>query len=150
MGHSLCLVTVHIVFSTKDRTPWLTKEVQPRVWGYLSSVLYNMGCRDITIGGIEDHIHAMCNLGKQCAAAALMQELKGDSSKWIKTIDKKLQKFSWQVGYGMFSVNPNDRESLRLYIQTQEEHHKTETFKEEYVRLLREHNVPFDEEYLWD
>jgi REP element-mobilizing transposase RayT len=150
MSHSLCLVSVHIVFSTKDRTPWLTKDLQPRVWGYLSTVLYNMGCRDITIGGIEDHIHALCNLGKQCAPAILMRDLKADSSKWIKTIDEKLRKFSWQAGYGMFSVNPNERGTVRNYISNQEEHHREETFKEEYVRLLKEHNVDFDERYLWD
>jgi len=90
MSHSLCLVSVHIVFSTKDRTAWLTEDAQPRVWGYLSSILYNMGCRDITIGGIEDHIHGLCNLGKQFAPAILMRDLKADSSKWIKTIDMKL------------------------------------------------------------
>ncbi|HUG11573.1 MAG TPA: IS200/IS605 family transposase [Opitutaceae bacterium] len=150
MTHSLCLVTVHIVFSTKDRQPLLTKEFQPRVWAYLSKILHNMGCTDITIGGIEDHIHALCNLGKQCKPALLMQDLKSDSSKWTKELDPKLSDFYWQTGYGMFSVSSSHREAVRAYIETQEEHHKTEDFKEEYLRMLSEHNIAVDERYLWD
>ena len=115
-----------------------------------SIVLHNAGCRDITIGGIEDHIHAMCNLSKQLAPARLIQDLKADSSKWIKTLNDVLHDFHWQVGYGMFSVAANDKENLRNYILNQEEHHRTETFQDEYRRLLREHNVEVDERYLWD
>jgi len=93
MTHSLCVVPVHIVFSTKDRNPWMTKEVQPQIWGYLSQVLHTMGCSEITVRGVEDHMHGLCHLGKHYAPKVLMQKLKGDSSQWIKTLDSSLAKF---------------------------------------------------------
>jgi REP element-mobilizing transposase RayT len=128
----------------------MTKEVQLRIWGYLSEVLHTMGCSEITVRGVDDHVHGLCNLGKHHAPKVLMQRLKGDSSQWIKTLDPSLAEFCWQAGYGMFGVDPNDRDVVLQYILNQEEHHKQETFKEEYLRLLREHNVEVDERYLWD
>src|SRR5262245_29932949 len=121
MTHSLCIVSVHIVFSTKDRHKWLTKKVQPQMWSYLSEVLCNMGCREIVVRGVEDHVHALSNLGKRCAPAALIQDLKADSSKWVKTLDDALASFYWQTGYGMFSVGPRERDIVRDYILRQEE-----------------------------
>jgi putative transposase len=79
-----------------------------------------------------------------------IKELKRDSSKWIKTIGPDLGDFSWQAGYGAFSVSPSHIEDLREYIANQEEHHKTETFQEEFLRILKKYGVEYDERYLWD
>ena len=120
------------------------------MWNYLSTVLYNMGCREITVRGVEDHVHSLANLGKRCEPATLIQDLKSESSKWVKTLDDALAHFYWQTGYGMFSVGARERDIVREYILRQEEHHKTETFQDEYRRLLRENNIEIDERYLWD
>jgi len=150
MTHSLCIVPVHIVFSTKDRIALMTEEVQPRIWDYLAAILDTMGSHEITVRSVEDHIHALCNLGKHDAPKDVMQKLKGDSSKWIKTLDSSLADFAWQTGYGMFGVSPKERGRVLDYVLNQKEHHKNETFQEEFLRLLREHNIEVDERYLWD
>jgi len=79
-----------------------------------------------------------------------MEILKKDSSKFVKTLDPNLQKFHWQDGYGLFSISPSHFEAVRKYILNQEEHHKKETFQEEYLRILKKYRAPYDEQYLWD
>ena len=150
MPQSLHVLSVHIVFSTKERRPWLSKDIQPRLWAYQSRILQNLECHSITIGGVEDHVHVSCNLTKKVAAMKVVEILKKDSSKFVKTLDPDLGLFHWQDGYGLFSVSPSHVEGLRQYILNQEEHHKTESFQEEFMRLLRKYRVSFDEKYLWD
>lgn len=150
MPQSLHLLGAHIVFSTKDRQPWLTKEIRPRVWAYLSRILQNLECHSITVGGVEDHIHILCNLTKKHATMKVMEVVKKDSSKFLKTLDPKLASFHWQDGYALFGVSPSHREAVHKYILNQEEHHRSETFREEVLRFLKRYGVEDDERYLWD
>lgn len=150
MPQSLHILSTHIVFSTKERRPWLTADIRPRVWAYLSRILQNLECHSITVGGVEDHIHVLCNLTKKHAPMKVLEVLKKDSSKFVKTLDLHLRDFHWQDGYGLFSVSPSHFEAVRKYILTQEEHHHKETFQEEVLRLLLRYRVQYDERYLWD
>lgn len=150
MPQSFHILSAHIVFSTKERRPWLHDIARPRVWAYLSGILQKMDCHAITVGGVADHTHILCNLPKKHATALLMEELKRDSSKWIKQEFSDLQDFHWQTGYGLFSVSPAHREAVRHYILKQEEHHRKEDFKTEYLRVLKKYQSPYDERYLWD
>jgi REP element-mobilizing transposase RayT len=150
MPQSLHVLSVHIVFSTKERRPWVSKDLQARLWAYQSRILQNLECHSITIGGVEDHVHVACHLSKKVAPIKVLEILKKDSSKFIKTLRNDLTAFHWQDGYGLFSVSPSHEEALRQYIGDQEEHHKKETFREEFVRLLQKYQVQFDERYLWD
>ena len=150
MPQSLHLLSVHIVFSTKERRPWLHREIRPRVWAYQSRILQNLECYSMTIGGVEDHVHIACQLTKKTAPMKVLEILKKDSSKFVKTLAPELSAFHWQDGYGLFSVSPSHVEGLRQYILNQEEHHKTESFQEEFLRLLKKYQVPYDERYLWD
>jgi REP-associated tyrosine transposase len=150
MPQSLHILTSHIIFSTKERRRWLTADIRPRVWAYLSRILQNLECHSITVGGVEDHIHALCNLTKKHAPMKVLEVLKKDSSKFVKTLDRSLGGFRWQDGYGLFSVSPSHREAVHKYILNQEEHHKKETFQEEFLRILNEYGVEYDERYLWD
>ena len=150
MPQSLHVLSAHIIFSTKARHPWLSPDIRQRVWAYQSRILQNLECYSITIGGVDDHIHILCNLTKKTAPTKVMELLKKDSSKFVKTLRNDLAAFHWQDGYGLFSVSPSHAGALRDYINHQEEHHKTESFKEELLRILMKYQVPYDERYLWD
>jgi REP element-mobilizing transposase RayT len=150
MPQSLHILSVHIIFSTKDRRPWLTTNIRERVWAYQSRILQNLECNSITIGGVGDHVHVLCNLTKKFATAKVLEIVKKDSSKFIKTLDSSLRDFHWQDGYGLFSVSASHFEAVKKYILDQEEHHKKETFQEEYLRILKKYGAPYDERYLWD
>lgn len=150
MPQSLHALGAHIVFSTKGRVPNLAEPFRSRSQAYIATVLQDMGCRGIAIGGVEDHVHVLCLLTKSHSSTAVLQKVKQESSKVIKTFDPRLSDFHWQSGYGMFGVSPRDFPMIREYVSRQEEHHKRETFQEEFRRLLEEAGVEFDERYVWD
>jgi len=130
MPQSLHILSAHIIFATKGRRPWLTTNIRERVWAYQSRILQNLECNSITIGGIADHVHVLCNLTKKFSTAKVLEILKKDSSKFVKTLDSSLDEFHWHDGYGLFSVSPSHFEAIRKYILDQDEHHKRETFQE--------------------
>ena len=150
MPQSLHILSTHIVFSTKDRRPCLTPNLRKRVWAYQSRILQNLECNSITIGGVADHVHILCNLTKKFPTVKVLEILKKDSSKFVKELDLNLRDFHWQDGYGLFSVSPSHFEAVKKYVLNQEEHHKTETFQEELLRILNKYHVAYDERYLWD
>ena len=150
MPQSLHVLSAHIIFSTKRHHPWLTSNVRERVWAYQSRILQNLECSSITISGVADHVHVLCNLTKKFPTAKVLEILKKDSSKFVKTLDSSLGDFHWQDGYGLFSVSPSHFDPVRKYILNQEEHHKRETFQEEYLRILKRYRAAYDERYLWD
>jgi putative transposase len=151
MPQSLAQIYLHLVFSTKDRVPFLQDEaIRDEIHNYLGGTCNKLGCPSLRVGGVEDHVHILCRLGRGIEVADLFQGLKHDSSLWIKTKSKSLTDFHWQNGYGAFSVSPGHVEALRIYIANQEEHHRTETFQEEYRRLLKIYGLEWDERYVWD
>jgi REP element-mobilizing transposase RayT len=150
MPQSLHVLSAHIIFSTKDRRQLITPAIRGRLWAYQSRLLQNMECDSITVGGVADHVHILCNLTKKFSTVKVLEILKKDSSKFAKTLDSGLREFQWQDGYGLFGVSPSHFEPARKYILNQEPHHKKETFQEEYLRILRKYRAPYDERYLWD
>ena len=150
MPQSLHVLSTHIVFFTKDRRPWLSEDIRPQVWAYMSRILQNLECKSITIGGVDDHIHVLCALTKKYAPMKVLEILKKDSSKFIKTLRDDLRGFHWQDGYGLFSVSPSHLEAVRKYVLSQESHHRKETFQDELRRILKKYNAEYDERYLWD
>jgi REP element-mobilizing transposase RayT len=104
----------------------------------------------LRVGGAEDHVHILCRLSKTLDIATLIRELKRESSKWIKEENPLLADFYRQNGYGAFSVSPSHVEALIAYIINQEEHHRRETFQDEFRRLCKKYGVAIDERYVWD
>jgi putative transposase len=150
LGQSLVQIYVHIVFSTKNRQPMLRDlTVRERLHAYLSGVCKNQSSPAITVGGAEDHVHLLCRLGKSIGIAELIRELKKDSSAWAKS-ELSVPNFYWQTGYGAFSISPAHIQSLKAYIADQEEHHRKESFQDEFRRLCRKYGVEIDEKYVWD
>ncbi|NOY40862.1 MAG: IS200/IS605 family transposase [Planctomycetes bacterium] len=151
MPQSLVQIYVHIVFSTKHRTPFLKDEAfRGRTHRYLAGICRNLKTPALIVGGVEDHVHILCRLGKTIDIADLIRDLKRDSSKWVKAEQPRLAEFHWQQGYGAFSISPSHVEDLKLYIANQEEHHRQETFQEEFRRLCKKYGMEIDERYVWD
>jgi putative transposase len=150
MPQSLSKVIVHIIFSTKDRESWLGLDVRPRMHAYLATVCRDLGAEVVRVGGVADHVHIVTTLPRTVSQAQLIEQIKKVSSKWIKKLDARYRGFFWQRGYGAFSVSPSQLEAVVQYVDTQQEHHRTRTFQEEYRELLHKHGLDFDERYVWD
>jgi REP element-mobilizing transposase RayT len=150
MPQSLSKVYVHLTFSTKNRHPLIDANIKTSLWEYLGGICRGLECNPVQIGGVSDHVHILCLLSKKIAQMKLIEEVKKQSSKWIKTKGAQYAGFYWQDGYGIFSVNPTETDVVTNYIKNQEEHHKRRTFKEEFVLFLKKYKIDYDEKYLWD
>jgi putative transposase len=150
MPQSLCKVILHIIFSTKNREPWLDSDVRPRMHPYVATICRDLAAEFVHVGGMADHVHVVITLPRTLSQAELIEQIKKTSSKWIKALDARYRGFSWQRGYSAFSVSPSQLEAVLEYVDTQQEHHRTRTFRAEYRELLRRHGVGCDERYVWD
>lgn len=117
---------------------------------YLGGACKELDCPVLIVGGYTDHVHILCMLSKKIALMTLVQKVKANSSKWMKTKDRSLENFFWQDGYGAFSVNPKGVDVVTNYIKNQHKHHSKKGFKEEFIGLLKKHQVDYDEAYVWD
>ena len=151
MPQSLARVLVHIVFSTKNRYPFLAdKNTRYEMHKYLGGTCNELECPVLTVGGVADHVHILCALSRNLSIAKVVGDIKRGSSKWIKTKGRMLTKFAWQNGYGVFSVGESEVERVRQYIVGQEDHHRKKIFQDEYRSFLEECGVEYDERYVWD
>lgn len=148
MPQSLANVLVHVVFSTKDRTPCLTSDLRQELFPYMGGVLRNIECPVLQIGGVEDHVHILLRLSRTLSLAQLVEKSKTSTSKWIKT--KGPTSFAWQAGYGAFSVGQSEADRVIRYIHAQAEHHRTLSFQDELRALFAEAGIAFDERFVWD
>ena len=141
-------ILYQIVFSTKNREHTLTDNHREDLYKYIWGVLKNKNCHLYRIGGVSDHIHIITHLHPSISLASLIKDIKIASSENIKTL-QLFQKFNgWQDGYGAFTYSFKDKDLLIEYVKNQEQHHKIKSFKEEFIELLHEHGVEFDEKYL--
>jgi REP element-mobilizing transposase RayT len=150
MPQSLSKVILHIIFSTKDREPWIDSSVRPRLHAYLATICRDLGGQTLRVDGVADHVHIVTTLPRTLSQAQMIEQVKKTSSKWVKILDPRYRGFFWQRGYGAFSVSVSQLDAVLQYLQTQEEHHRTRTFQEEYRELLRRHEIEFDERYVWE
>jgi REP element-mobilizing transposase RayT len=150
MPQSLARILVHLIFSTKNRAPLLSLDLQAELHPYLSTVLNNDGCPAIEAGGVEDHVHLLFGLSRTLTVAQVVENVKTSSSKWIKKQDASLSHFYWQAGYGAFSVSQSNAAAVVHYIQNQAEHHRRESFQDEFRKFLRRHQITYDEKHVWD
>jgi putative transposase len=150
MPQSLSAVLLHVIFSTKNREPWLDRDLRPRMHAYLAPICRDLGTELVHAGGVSDHVHIVMTLPRTVSQAEMIEQIKKTSSKWIKALDRRFCGFFWQRGYAAFSVSPSQLKAVLKYVEGQEEHHRTRTFQEEYRELLRKHAVNFDERYVWD
>ncbi len=145
MPQSYGPVYLHIVFGTKDRENVLTPQLHTDFARYITPILHESRARLITEGGMPDHVHLLIDLGRESSVASVLREIEAKSSAWLR---KQLGKqFSWQGGYGVFSVSPENLKNVVSYIENQEEHHRQRSFKEEFEEMLRAAGIGFDPKY---
>ena len=150
MPQSLAQIYVHIVFSTKERYPFIQPDIEPQLYAYMADTIKRSDGIPCLINGTADHVHVLSTFPRTVTLAKYIEEVKRPSSRWIKTKGGMYEKFAWQNGYGAFSVSSSKVDAVKRYIAGQKEHHRTITFKEELLEFLKKYNVAYDERYLWD
>jgi REP element-mobilizing transposase RayT len=148
MPQSLTKIYLHIVFHIKNDSPRISVEDLERVHAYIGQLVNKTGCINLWVGGIEDHVHILCLLSRDETISHLVEEVKRNSSRWIKTIDDKYKHFAWQGGYACFSVSQSIKDKTLEYIKNQRTHHQHKSFAEEYKDFLKLYDIEFDERYL--
>ena len=149
MGSTLTNLVYHAVFSTKGRAPMIIPEIRDDLYRYMGGIVKREDCVLLQIGGISDHVHMVIRLKPIYPLSEIMKKVKGSSSKWINEHKRLVDKFAWQEGYGAFTVSESQIPVVIHYLQEQEKHHRNFSFKEEFIKILKRHNVDFDERYLW-
>jgi putative transposase len=150
MPQSYTQLLYHIVYSTKDRQPWLIPPIRERLYPYLGGAIRDEGGTALCIGGVDDHIHILARLRQDKAISAVIGAIKANSSGWIHREFSDLASFAWQAGYGAFTVSKSQQHRVGAYIEKQEEHHRRKPFKEKLIALLDAHQIEYDERYLWE
>jgi REP element-mobilizing transposase RayT len=150
MPQSLSRILVHLIFSTKNRSPFLLKPIRPELHKYMAGILDEWDSPGIIIGSVADHAHLLFCLSKNHALSKVVEQVKKGSSKWIKNQGLRYANFHWQAGYGAFSVSQSNVPRVKSYIAGQEEHHRTRNFQDELRAFLRRHQIAFDERYVWN
>ena len=149
MSQSLCKIYLHIVFHIKTTSPPIKEEHLERLHSYMGQLVNTTGCQTLYVGGVSDHVHLLCQLSKTETVAHLVEEVKRNSSRWIKTIDDGYQHFAWQGGYGAFSVSESVLPKTLNYVKNQKIHHAKTSFQDEYLNFLKLYKVEYDERYVF-
>lgn len=143
-------ILLHVVFSTKYRKPVLADAWRDELFAYIGGIVRDHKSALLQAGGIEDHIHLLLRIHPEFAISKTVQLLKANSSKWINEESKTKERFSWQRGYGAFSVSQFMFETVKRYIANQREHHRHLTFRDEYLQMLKKHRIEFEMKYVFE
>ena len=150
MSPSLSRLLIHLVFSTKNREPYLAPDLQSELFLHLGRDLEQIGCRPVRIAGTNDHVHLLFELSRTRTIAFVVETLKTSSAKWIKSQGEGYRDFYWQSGYGAFSVSQSEAARVDAYLRNQAQHHARMTYQAEFRALLERHGVEYDEKSVWD
>ena len=140
----------HIVFSTKHREPWITPDLEPRLYAFIGGIVRDQKGILFDIGGVADHVHLYTCLRPDTSVSDLTRHVKSRSSKWIHETFPTHSMFTWQEAYSAFTVSKSQEHAVKTYIAHQKEHHRKEDFKSELLRLLHAHEIDFEEKYVFD
>uniref|UniRef100_UPI00404843DD IS200/IS605 family transposase n=1 Tax=Mariniflexile sp. TaxID=1979402 RepID=UPI00404843DD len=149
MANTYTQIHIQTVFAVQDRQSLIKNEWKDELYKYITGIIQNNNNKVLQINGMPDHIHILFGMRPIQSLSDLMKQVKQDSSKWINNKGFVNGKFSWQAGFGAFSYSKSELPNVIKYIKNQEEHHKTATFEDEYLRLLKEFNIDFDERYIF-
>ena len=148
MSQSLCKIYLHIIFHVKTGSPLIEQEHLDQLHRYIGKLVNITGCQVLRVGGTGNHVHALVMFSKTETVAHVVEEMKRNSSRWIKTLSPGYEKFAWQGGYAAFSVSQSQVDMVIRYINNQAEHHKKQSFKDEYLAFLRLYKIEYDERYV--
>jgi putative transposase len=150
MPNTYSQITIHAVFAVKHRDNFITKEWRDDLHQYISGIITNKDAKSLAVGGWKDHVHILFGMPVTTSISDFMSTVKANSSKWINEQHFLKTKFQWQEGYGAFSYGRSQRDTVINYIMKQEEHHRTKSFKEEYLKMLNDFEVVYDNKYLFE
>ena len=150
MAQSLSMVIIHIIFSTKDRVPMIGEALRPRLHAFLAELARARGGNAYRVGGTADHVHIVTTLPRTITQSKLVEDVKRESSKWVKEQGPEHRGFYWQRGYGVFSLSRSHLAAAVEYVEGQEEHHRQKTFQDEFRAFLKRYGVEYDERYVWE
>jgi len=148
MPDSYTNLLYHIVFSTKDRQPLITDVYQVRLYDYIGGTIRGLGGISLGINGTEDHVHVLAKLRPDKAVSDVLRDLKANASGWMHDVFPELKDFSWQRGYGAFTVSESNVGKVQDYIARQKEHHQKRSFRDEFIEFLKANGVEYDERYI--
>jgi putative transposase len=140
----------HLVFSTKDRHPAIATAWETRLHEFMGGIIKDMKGKPVCINGMPDHVHILCYLHQSRSISEAVKNLKARSSRWLNEENVSNTHFNWQTKYGAFTVSKSQIEDTAQYVENQKEHHKTITFKEEFLNLLKKHEMSYDERFIWE
>ena len=149
MSQSLCKVYLHVIIHIKNTSSKIQEDHWGRLHSYIGQLVNTTGCQVICVGGVSDHVHLLCTLSRNETISHLVEEVKRNSSRWIKTIHKSYRHFSWQGGYAAFSVSESVVPKTMAYVRSQKEHHRKKTFHEEYLEFLKLYHIEYDERFVF-
>ncbi|MEJ7588530.1 MAG: IS200/IS605 family transposase [Ferruginibacter sp.] len=150
MPNTFSQITIHAVFAVKNRENFITGDWRDKLFQYIAGIVANKGAKSLAVGGWKDHVHILFGMPVTTSIAEFMSAVKASSSKWINEERFINGKFQWQDGYGAFSYAKSQRDIVIRYIMNQEEHHRTKSFKEEYLKMLADFDVSYEEKYLFE
>ena len=148
MSDSYTNLLYHIVFSTKERRPLITPDYEVRLYDYLGGTIRKLGGISLELNGTRDHIHVLAKLRPDCALSEVLRDLKANATGWMHHVFPSLKNFSWQRGYGAFTVSQSHVEVTRRYIARQKEHHLKISFRDEFIQFLRVNGIEYDERFI--
>ena len=148
MGHTYTNLMYHIVFSTQERRPWLTGEMNPRLVQMAGGILRDAGGKLLLMNGPADHVHLLALVSPKASMSDGVRDLKAGTSKWVHQEFPGMSDFAWQEGFSAFTVSKSSAQSVLAYIENQEEHHRKKSFKEELIEFLERHEIEYNPEYL--
>lgn len=149
MSNTYHQVYIQAVFAVKYREAIITNECKSKIFSVIGNLINETGCKTIIVNGVEDHVHCLLGLKPTVSISELMKVVKGKSSKYINDHQLTKDRFEWQEGYGVFSYSQSHIDAVYKYIANQEEHHKKQNFKDEYLSFLNKFNVRFDEKHVF-
>jgi putative transposase len=150
MPQSLSSILIHLIFSTKHREAFISPEIERELHPYMAKIFRAVKSPALAIDGTRDHVHSLFALSRVITIADLVEEVKTESSKWIKTKGPEFRNFHWQSGYGAFSIGQSQAAAVKRYIQSQKKHHRRVTFQDEFRKFLKRYEIDYDERYVWD
>jgi putative transposase len=148
MPHTFTNLLTHVIFSTKERAPFIDDDLRPGLHAYMSGVVRELKGTPLIINGVADHVHLLVAMPPAISTSDAMRVLKTNSSRWVH--DTRRKPFGWQAGYGAFSVSQSNAQTVTHYIANQEEHHRRVSFKDEFVSFLMKHGIEYDERFIWE
>ena len=148
MSDSYTNLLYHVVFSTKDRRPLITLENEPRLYDYIGGTIRSLGGICLELNGTQDHIHLLAKLRPDRAVSGVLRDLKANASGWMHDVFPAVKDFSWQRGYGAFTMSQSNVDEVRRYIAKQKEHHRKVSFRDEFVQFLKANGIEYDERYI--